>query len=145
MSKLLILIITLLITGVGLTLSLPDYKVESTSRVPDAVYSVVEDSLTSPFPMESFLLVTPTPLDAKFALRLGLYSQLQQATAAANELQVSARTLIVKSTDATREWYLVALGPYTSISEAERKKQWLQKNQISSTLMLWPDKESIEN
>lgn len=139
--KILLLVIGLLATGVGLTLLLPEYKVDSTNK--KAIkYEINQDSLTTPLNMQDLLLVTPTPQDAMYALRLGLFSQLQQATKAAEALQLPALPMIVKAVGTNREWYLLTLGPYASEDQAEQKKLWLQNQQISATLILWSNSDS---
>lgn len=144
LSKILILIVILLMTGVALTLSLPEYKTDSPLRKNDVAYTIIQDSLTSPYLMNDLLLISPSPPDAEFALRLGLYHQLQQAITVAKTLQIPTKPYIIKAIDTHREWYIILLGPYASKSQAEQKKLWLQKNQLSATLSMWPTTHSNE-
>jgi len=88
--------------------------------------------------MTEFLLITPPPIDAAFTLRLGLYSQLQQAVNAAKFVKLSNKTVIVKVVDNNREWYLLLFNQYQTAEKAEQQKQALENQKISATLMLWP-------
>ncbi|MBJ7539992.1 SPOR domain-containing protein [Marinomonas transparens] len=136
--KILILVATLLIAGIALTVSLPTFQAPSINKTQAANYLINQDSLSSPLDMKDFLLITPTPSDSTFTLRLGLYSQLQQAVTEAKAINAPSKTVIIKVTDKNREWYLVLLGQYATLSQAEQQRRWLQNNQTSATLMLLP-------
>lgn len=140
MLKFILFFITLLIIGIGITLSLPEYKVESGDPVSKHRYTIDIDTLKTPLPMSSYFLQSTNPPGAMFALRLGLYSKLQQATEYADSLSLDDDVVIVKTTDAHREWHIVFLGPFNTIKDAEVRKHQLQKKQISATLMSWPPK-----
>ena len=135
MKKLSLSFILLILATIGISLLLP--KLPASDKI-TLSYEVNQKSLFNPIPMTHFLLVTPLPVKSKFTLRLGLYSELNFAVEAANYLKVSEQVFIVKTIDKTREWYLILLGEYETIAQAEIQKQQLQKNQQSATLMLLP-------
>jgi cell division protein FtsN len=112
--------------------------VPSGNKKPELQYTLVADSLKSPLPMSAYFLRAPTPPDAQYSLRLGLFSKLDQATQFANNLSMKDKTTVVKASDAQRDWYMVLLGPFTSKASATENRQRLQNEQISATLMLWP-------
>ncbi|GLX80359.1 hypothetical protein tinsulaeT_36990 [Thalassotalea insulae] len=140
MLKFLIFFLALIAIGIGLTLSLPKYKVESGNPAAKHQYTMDVDTLKTPLPMSRYFLRGPTPPDALFALRLGLYSKVQQATQYAESLSLDTPVIVVKAMDTHRDWYMVFLGPFDTIEAAEEKKDGLQKRQISATLMIWPPK-----
>jgi len=138
LKKLIAFVIVLFITGVALTLSLPEYEIKPTNHTSPTNYTILQSSLRHPLSMEDFLLTASEPLNTAFALRLGLYSQLQHAIAAATEISLPIETSIIKAKDHDRQWYLLLHGMYTSMAKAEQKKLWLQNNQISATLVKLP-------
>ena len=138
MRNFFISIIVLLLIGVGLSLSLPTFQSPSADFSKKSAYKINQDSLTSPISMGELLLITPTPKGAEFTLNLGLFSQLQAAIEAAESIQSTNVTLIVKAKDNNREWYLVLLGRYQT--KAKAKQQQLQIKQSSATLMLRPQR-----
>ncbi|BFM48669.1 hypothetical protein [Marinomonas sp. THO17] len=141
MKKFILVLISLLLVGVMVTLYLP--TLPTTNQPITPAYQLDKESLTKPYPMASFLLITPFPKETKFALRIGLYSELSQAIDKAKLLNASSPTdlvTIIKAIDLQREWYFLLAGPYSTPLLAEQKKQALQNQQISSTLSLWPEK-----
>ena len=136
MRKILVSLLALFLLGIALRVSLPSY---SANVIDVESYQVNQSSLFNPLPMKAFLLVTPIPKDARFTLRLGLYSDLQVATDNAELIETTKRTSIVKTVEHYREWYLLLHGRYDSRERAQQDQQWLKNNHVSATLMLWPD------
>lgn len=136
MRNLIITLIALLLTGIVLSLVIP--KVANTNNELTTPYNINQSSLYTPIPMKKFLLVTPIPSNAKFTLRLGLYSELSMAVETALSITTDNDLFIIKATDSTREWYLLLHGQYESRRKAERDATWLQNNNSSATLMLFP-------
>jgi|GEM_PF-2464752 hypothetical protein len=138
MRKFFFAFLVLFLVGIGLSLLLPKPQTSLQHPSQETNYTISQDSLFAPLPMTEFLLITPPPIDAAFTLRLGLYSQLQQAVNAAKFVKLSNKTVIVKVVDNNREWYLLLFNQYQTAEKAEQQKQALENQKISATLMLWP-------
>ncbi|RBO81917.1 SPOR domain-containing protein [Marinomonas aquiplantarum] len=128
--------VSILIAGIILTLSLPRRPNASVQATPS--YIIDSKSLSKPYLMNSLLLTSPLPKEAKFTLRVGLYSEISQAIDKAQTINDSEPISIVKAIDRQKEWYFLLMGPYSTRLKAEQKKHDLQKKRISSTLSLWP-------
>ncbi|MCW4628481.1 MULTISPECIES: hypothetical protein [Marinomonas] len=138
MRKFFFAFLVLLLVGIGLSLLLPKPQPSSQYLSQQTNYTISQDSLFAPLPMTEFLLITPTPNDVVFTLRLGLYSQLQQAVNAAESMDLSSKAFIVKVVDNNREWYLLLFNQHPTAEKAEQQKRVLENQKISATLMLLP-------
>ena len=140
MKKILGILVVLLITGVSLTLYLPDYKPSDVQAptTPKINYQINQDSLKQPINMSDILLKPPIPPESIFGVRLGLYSQLQQAIDASSGFNTKHDLTIIKAQDNYRQWYLVITGPFDSHTQSTQIQQQLSVNKISATLIQWP-------
>ncbi len=137
MYKLIFTLVTLILVGVGLSLSLPKLTPSGQQQGFPSV-NIDQKSESSPILIRDFYLTSPLPEDAKFTLQLGMYPQLPQAQSFAKTLPAGNHYRIVKTTDNQRFWYLVLQGSYPSQEQAALAQQDLKANQISSNLKLLP-------
>lgn len=139
LKQLTALITVLLITGISLTLYLPDYEPENAIRLAPPNYQISQESLKNPFAMNDTLLNALEQEGSRFGLRLGLFGQLQQAVDQGAKYALTDKPTIFKTTDNQRYWYLLVLGPFPDRFQANHRSLSLAQNQhISSTLMRWP-------
>ena len=140
MKKILGILVVLLAIGVSLTLYLPDYQPVDVKKpiTPKIQYQINQGSLKQPINMSDILLKPTTPTDAVFGVRLGLYSQLQQAIDASASFKGDQQLTIIKAQDNYRQWYLVITGPIESQTQGEQIQQQLFTHEISATLIRWP-------
>lgn len=132
--------VVLLLSGIGLSVYLPDFEPNEGVSLNPVGYQINQPSLKQPLIMSDMLLDSISPANQVYGLQLGLYGQLPQAIAQAQQYHsLTMATTIVKATDQQRYWYLLLLGPYDSQARASSQRlQLRQKQNISATLMQWP-------
>jgi cell division protein FtsN len=135
-------LLLLVAAGTGLTLYLPDYEPDNGVSTQQQFYQIDQPSLKEPLPMADTLLSATEPPGSAYGLRLGLFSQLQQAIGQGQKLALADNPTIVKLTDQQRYWYLLMLGPYDSTDIANQQRyDMARQHGISATLMKWPMKD----
>ena len=138
MKSIIALAITLLLTGVGLTLYLPAYEPDAPidRSIP---YQIDQASLKKPYAINQTLITALAPEQDNYALQLGLFGQLDQAVAKAQKYALSENPTIIKTIDRQRYFYLLLLGPFERKSEANQTLLALmQQRQIAAKLVKWP-------
>lgn len=130
----------LLLTGIGLTIYLPEYKPQNSQSSGSPVsYRIEQSTISQPIDMNDLLLDTDNRENVSYGLQLGLFTQLKQAIQVAESTILLTPVTIIKAEDAQRSWYLLAMGPYGTQKEAETEKLKLPNNMKTSAFLVeWP-------
>ena len=124
-------------TGVSLTLYLPSNKVSS----PPA-YAIDEVSLKTPINSNETLIQAAPEQEQKYALQLGLYSNLRHAVSQAKQFTLNSQIHIMTIEDGKHLWHLLLLGPYDSQSDAVIQLTDLDEDlQTRISIVRWPKSE----
>ncbi len=139
-------IIALILSGVGLTLWLPDYDIsQRPDNNPAANWQLNQSSLDSPLPVSlTRLPLQPTQEDA-YAIQLGMFGELQQAINEAGKHPFAQSVTIVKIKDHSRFWYTPLVGPFTqkaaaqdALSEANSNETSVNQATSKLPIVRWP-------
>lgn len=139
MKKFLAFAIVLIMAGAGMTMYLPQFKIEQSGKAELAKYQIDQDSLKAPYNMDDMLLAVFHDDKTQYGLQLGLFSGLQQAIERAKKYTLDATPTIIQAVDTSRTWYVLVLGPYPSQNEGSKmQSQLLDKNSVQSKVIQWP-------
>ncbi len=104
-----------------------------------SAYSLVQSTLKAPLPATSLQLTSQTLADSQFAVQLGLYPDLQQATTTAQQLSLPSVPSIFATEQNAHLWYTLLLGPYPDMEQAQSAQSQLATKGIAATnLVVWP-------
>ncbi|WP_432453219.1 MULTISPECIES: SPOR domain-containing protein [unclassified Agarivorans] len=118
--------------GVSLTAILPPNTVLNPLK-----FKLDSASLKSPLSNQDLQLKVADTGNRQFAVQIGLYSDLTQASFALNKLELSQTANIFATHDNQRQWYVALLGPFSTIDNA---KHWQQQHfNLATSLVQWPD------
>ena len=144
-KKLGVLAAILLALGTGATLYLPKYPPAAPAT---ATFQLVEKSLKQPLNPASYqpsssAFQSDTSSEPQYALQLGIFASLENATTEATQLhargvETPGLPVIFKVKDSSREWYLLVMGPYASQDEAQQQSRKLALQNIPVQFILWP-------
>lgn len=133
-------LLVLVASGVALSLYLPGYSSgEGNSRFEKVNYQIITETIRKPLKMDLMLFDTDSQNEHQFGLRLGIYSQLEQAIQVANNNKSLTALTIFKAEDNDNSWYIIAKGPYQQESQAEGQKQQIPSQlELTKTVIVWP-------
>ncbi len=152
LKKLTTFALLLLATGTGLSLYLPAYEPDGK---PLAAYQLAEKTLDQPVDTRSFqpsslaleeALAASAEADQaapQYALQLRLFGTLEAAKSGAThlykrQLDLPLPLTIFKAEDPRRQWYILALGPFSNKNEAAHTQYTLETEGVSTLDILWP-------
>ena len=133
MKKLTVLITLLLLSVIALTLYLPPFEPDNLITSNEQRYILNQDSLKAPLLMSDTSISINMNDSEFYGVQLGMYSQLEQATAISEKYNLADKPTIVKVKGKKRYWYLVIIGPYNKNQAIKNSKK-----SLSSTLVKWP-------
>lgn len=140
-----VFLLTLLLSGVGLTLYLPEYSPAGTTA---ASFQIIENTLQQAVEADTYLassLVFDSAADKPppQGLQLGIFGTLLDAQGGARQLSLRALSLplvpsIFKASHDSRIWYVLALGPFTNTVETRNIESLLLDNDVRVQTIYWP-------
>lgn len=140
MKKLAFLITFLVFIGISLTLLLPPFGANNIVPNTKNNYQLNQASLKEPILLSETSLKIEMDENDYYGLQLGIFSQLKQAIAMAENNLLVDDSVIIKMKDNNRYWYILVNGPYPNKDTINQLKM-----HSTSTLIKWPLSHKIAN